>query len=45
METPAPDAKTEFWIAVAGPLASVAIGLGCYALAVSLDFMGAGAVE
>lgn len=38
METPAPDAKTEFWIAVAGPIASVAIGLGCYALAVSLGW-------
>ena len=38
METPAPDAKTEFWIAVAGPIASVVIGLGCYALAVSLGW-------
>ena len=38
METPAPDAKTEFWIAVAGPIASVAIGLGCYALAASLGW-------
>jgi Zn-dependent protease/predicted transcriptional regulator len=38
METPAPDAKTEFWIAVAGPIASVAIGLGGYALAASLGW-------
>jgi len=38
METPAPDAKTEFWIAAAGPLASVAIGMGCYALAASLGW-------
>jgi Zn-dependent protease/CBS domain-containing protein len=38
METPSPDAKTEFWIAVAGPIASVVIGLGCYALAVSLGW-------
>jgi len=38
METPAPDAKTEFWIAVAGPIASVVIGLGCYALAASLGW-------
>ena len=38
MEYPAPDAKTVFWIAVAGPIASVVIGLGCYALAVSLGW-------
>jgi Zn-dependent protease/CBS domain-containing protein len=38
MDTPSPDAKTEFWIAVAGPIASVVIGLGCYALAVSLGW-------
>lgn len=38
MENPSPDAKTEFWIAVAGPIASVVIGLGCYALAVSLGW-------
>ena len=38
MEHPAPDAKTEFWIAAAGPIASVAIGLGCYALAASLGW-------
>ena len=38
METPAPDAKTEFWIAVAGPIASVAIGMGCYALAALLGW-------
>jgi Zn-dependent protease/predicted transcriptional regulator len=38
METPAPDAKTEFWIAAAGPIASLAIGAGCYALAASLGW-------
>jgi len=38
MENPAPDARTEFWIAVAGPIASIVIGLGCYALAVSLGW-------
>ena len=38
METPSPDARTEFWIAVAGPIASVVIGLGCYALAVTLGW-------
>ena len=38
MESPAPDARTEFLIAAAGPLASVAIGLGCYALAASLGW-------
>lgn len=38
MEKPAPDATTEFWVAVAGPLASVAIGLGCYGLAASLGW-------
>jgi Zn-dependent protease/predicted transcriptional regulator len=38
MENPAPDAKTEFWVAAAGPIASVAIGLGCYALAASLGW-------
>jgi Zn-dependent protease/predicted transcriptional regulator len=38
MESPSPDAKTEFWVAAAGPMASVAIGLGCYALAASLGW-------
>ena len=38
MENPSPDAKTEFWVAAAGPIASVAIGLGCYALAASLGW-------
>jgi Zn-dependent protease/CBS domain-containing protein len=38
MDKPAPDARTEFWVAVAGPLASVAIGLGCYVLAASLGW-------
>jgi Zn-dependent protease/predicted transcriptional regulator len=38
MDTPPPDARTEFWIAAAGPIASIAIGLGCYALAASLGW-------
>lgn len=38
MEDPSPNAKTEFWVAAAGPMASVAIGLGCYALAASLGW-------
>ncbi len=38
MDTPSPDAKTEFWVAVAGPIASVALGLTCYALAASLGW-------
>jgi Zn-dependent protease/CBS domain-containing protein len=38
MENPSPDAKTEFWVAAAGPIASVALGLGCYALAASLGW-------
>lgn len=38
MDTPSPDARTEFWVAVAGPIASVAIGLACYALAASLGW-------
>jgi Zn-dependent protease/predicted transcriptional regulator len=45
METPAPDAKTEFWVAAAGPMASVAIGLGCYALAASLGWSPQAAVS
>ncbi len=38
MDNPSPTAKTEFLIAVAGPIASVAIGLGCYGLAASLGW-------
>ncbi|MEQ1728460.1 MAG: site-2 protease family protein [Vicinamibacterales bacterium] len=38
MENPSPDARTEFWVAAAGPIASVAIGLGCYGLAASLGW-------
>lgn len=38
MDNPPPDARTEFWIAIAGPLASIAIGLGCYALAAALGW-------
>jgi Zn-dependent protease len=32
------DAKTEFWMAIAGPAASIVIGLGCLALAVGLGW-------
>ena len=32
------DAKTEFWMAIAGPAASLVIGLGCLALAVGLGW-------
>jgi len=38
IENDAPDAKTEFWIAIAGPIASVVIGLGCLAVAVGLGW-------
>jgi len=32
------DAKTEFWVAIAGPIASLVIGFGCLALAVGLGW-------
>ena len=32
------DAKTEFWMAIAGPAASLVIGLGCLALAAGLGW-------
>jgi len=38
IEGDAPDAKTEFWVAIAGPLASLVIGLGCIALAAALGW-------
>lgn len=38
LDRQAPDAKTEFWIAIAGPLVSIAVGLACYALAASLGW-------
>jgi Zn-dependent protease len=38
IEGDAPDAKTEFWVAFAGPLASLIIGLGCIALAAALGW-------
>src|SRR5271166_2849411 len=34
----ASDAKTEFWVAIAGPIASLIIGFGCLAIAVSLGW-------
>jgi len=36
IEGDAPDARTEFWVAIAGPIASLIIEFGCLALAVSL---------
>ena len=40
IESEPPDAKTEFWMAIAGPAASLLIGLGCLALAVGLGWHG-----
>ena len=40
MEGESPDAKTEFWMALAGPLVSVLIGFSCLALAVVLGWGG-----
>jgi len=34
----ATDAKTEFWVAIAGPIASVVIGLGCLGIALGLGW-------
>lgn len=38
IEGDSPDAKTEFWVAIAGPIASLIIGLGCLALAAGLGW-------
>jgi len=38
IEDDASDAKTEFWVAIAGPLASLIIGFGCLGLAVLLGW-------
>ena len=38
IESDAPDAKTEFWMAIAGPAASILIGFGCLALAAALGW-------
>jgi Zn-dependent protease/CBS domain-containing protein len=38
IESDAPDAKTEFWMAIAGPAASLIIGFGCLALAAGLGW-------
>lgn len=40
MDNPSPDARTEFRVAAAGPVASIAIGVGCYALAWALGWSG-----
>jgi Zn-dependent protease/CBS domain-containing protein len=38
IESEPPDAKTEFWMAIAGPAASLIIGFGCLGLAVGLGW-------
>jgi CBS domain-containing protein len=38
IEEDATDAKTEFWVAIAGPAASLVIGFGCLALAAGLGW-------
>jgi len=38
IERDAPDAKTEFWVAIAGPIASLVIGFGCLALAAAFGW-------
>jgi Zn-dependent protease/CBS domain-containing protein len=36
------DAKTEFWVAIAGPIASLIIGFGCIAIAAGLGWRSPG---
>ncbi len=38
MQDDATDAKTEFWVAIAGPIASLIIGFGCLAIALGLGW-------
>ena len=38
IEEDATDAKTEFWVAIAGPVASLVIGFGCIAVAAGLGW-------
>ena len=38
IEDDATDAKTEFWVAIAGPIASLIIGFGCLAIALGLGW-------
>lgn len=38
MQDDATDAKTEFWIAIAGPITSLMIGFGCWAIASGLGW-------
>ena len=38
IEEDAADAKTEFWVAIAGPIASLIIGFGCVAIAAALGW-------
>ncbi len=46
MDKPAADAKTEIWVAIVGPLTSLAIGVGCFVMAAALGWSpAAGAVS
>jgi Zn-dependent protease/CBS domain-containing protein len=38
IEGDSPDAKTEFWVAIAGPIASLVIGFACLAVAAGLGW-------
>src|SRR5271157_393225 len=38
MQDDATDAKTEFWVAIAGPITSLIIGFGCWAIAAGLGW-------
>lgn len=38
LQDDASDAKTEFWVAIAGPIASLIIGFGCLAIALGLGW-------
>jgi Zn-dependent protease/CBS domain-containing protein len=42
IESEAPDAKTEFWIAIVGPLTSLAIGIGCLGIAAAAGWRPGG---
>ena len=42
IEDDATDAKTEFWVAIAGPIASLIIGFGCLVIALGLGWHRSG---